>query len=384
MPWCLGGKKKESYLNITMIPSVDLNAQYKSIKSEIDKAIKGCIADGNFIKGKAVSDFEKAFANYLGADYCLGCGNGTDALEIIMTSLRIGSGDEVIVPALSWISTAEAVNNVGAEPVFIDINTNNYTIEVGKIEERISAKTKAIIPVHLYGCPADMNEIIRIAEKYGLFVVEDCAQAHGAEYFGKKVGTFGIASAFSFFPSKNLGAFGDGGAIVTNNQELYEIARKISNHGQLDEKHKHFMIGRNSRLDSIQASVLKVKLKYLDEWNQKRQQAASSYTSRLKENIEIILPLAEQHKKHVYHLFVIRCKHREKLIELLDEKSILWGIHYPKPLPFLDPYRYKKHKYEDFAEASRITTEIISIPIYPEITEEQLNIICDQLLKYYN
>lgn len=364
-----------------MIPFVDLYSQYRSIKSEIDNAIQKCISDGNFIKGKAVTDFETVFKEYLGAEYCLGCGNGTDALEIILTSLNIGRGDEVIVPAITWIATAEAVNNVGAEPVFVEIDSRNYTIDYNRIEEKITKSTKAIIPVHLYGCPADMNEILKIAVKHGLFVVEDCAQAHGAEYFGKKVGTFGIAAAFSFFPSKNLGAFGDGGAIVTNNKDLADLSRKISNHGQLHDKHRHFIIGRNSRLDSIQASILNVKLKYLNEWNSKRRQVASYYISRLKDRNEFTLPVIEQNKKHVFHLFVIRCKLRSKLIEHLDEKDISWGIHYPKPLPFLDAYSYKNHKTGDFKLASTITDEIISIPIYPEITTEQLNIICDQILK---
>lgn len=364
-----------------MIPFVDLHEQYSGIKSEIDNAIKECIKEGNFIKGKAVSDFETSFAGYLGAKYCLGCGNGTDALEIILASLNIGPGDEVIVPALTWIATAEAVNNVGAEPVFVEINSMTYTIDYKRIEEKITKKTKAIIPVHLYGCPADMNEISGIAREYGLFVIEDCAQAHGAEYFGKKAGSFGIASAFSFFPSKNLGAFGDGGAIVTNNKELSEVARKISNHGQLNERHKHFIIGRNSRLDSIQAAILSVKLKYLNEWNLKRLKAASFYISRLKDKTEYILPVAQQDKKHVYHLFVIRCKERKKVIDLLDEKNISWGIHYPKPLPFLDAYSYKNHKTIDFAIANDVTNEIFSIPVYPEIKTEHLDIICDQLLK---
>jgi dTDP-4-amino-4,6-dideoxygalactose transaminase len=365
-----------------MIPFADLNAQYRSIQSEIDDAIKGCISDGIFIKGRVVSDFENAFADYLGAEYCIGCGNGTDALEIILTSLDIGPGDEVLVPALTWISTAEAVNNVGAEPVFVDINPETYTIDYNKIEEKITGNTKAMIPVHLYGCPADMNEIMNIAARYGLFVIEDCAQAHGAEYFGKKIGTFGIASAFSFFPSKNLGAFGDAGAVVTNSRDIAENVRKISNHGQLIEKHNHFRIGRNSRLDSIQASVLNVKLKYLDDWNRKRQEAAAFYISRLKANRGFILPYSGQRKKHVYHLFVVTCSQREKVIQLLDEEKISWGIHYPRALPFIDPYKYKEHKPEDFPVAGRITSELISIPIYPEITEVQLAAVCAKLSEY--
>jgi dTDP-4-amino-4,6-dideoxygalactose transaminase len=366
-----------------MIPFVDLNAQYNSIKSEIDNSISDCISDGNFIKGKIVTSFEKDFAEYLGVQYCVGCGNGTDALEIILKSLSIGTGDEVIVPALSWISTSEAVNNCGAEPVFVDIIPETYTIDVSKIEEKISKKTKAIIPVHLYGCPADMEFIMKISERFGLHVIEDCAQAHGAEYFGKKVGTFGIASAFSFFPSKNLGAFGDAGAIVTNNQELYTIARKISNHGQLQTKHEHSLIGRNSRLDSIQASILKVKLPHLNSWNTKRNNIASLYGLRLIENKEIVLPVIPENRKHVFHLFVIRSKRRESLMKFLLEKKISCAIHYPKALPFLDAYKYKHHSLSDFPVSSEITNEILSIPIFPELSESQLNMICDQIMENY-
>jgi dTDP-4-amino-4,6-dideoxygalactose transaminase len=365
-----------------MIPFVDLNAQYNSIKQEIDTAIQDCVSGGNFIKGKIITDFENAFAGFLGIDHCLCCGNGTDALEIILAALGIGKDDEVIVPALTWISTSEAVNNVGAEPVFVDVNRDTYTIDCTRIEEKISSRTRAIIPVHLYGSPTDMNEIMALADKYGLHVIEDCAQAHGAEYCGRKVGTFGVASAFSFFPSKNLGAFGDGGAIVTNNNDLAVTVRKISNHGQLNKKHSHSVIGRNSRLDSIQASVLLVKLKYLNGWNQRRREAASYYLSSLQGIDSFVLPYVEQIKTHVYHLFVIRCDNRGRLIELLDEKNISWGIHYPNPLPFVEAYTYKNHKHEDFAVSHEITKKIISIPIYPEITEEQQNLICSQLLKY--
>lgn len=366
-----------------MIPFVDLSAQYKSIKKDIDEAIKSCIADSSYIKGKAVSDFEEAFADYLGAKYCLGCGNGTDALEIILTSLNIGPGDEVIVPALTWISTAEAVNNVGAQPIFVDVNSESYTLDVSLIEEKITKKTKAIIPVHLYGCPADMNEILRIANRFNIHIIEDCAQAHGAEYYDKKVGTFGIAAAFSFFPSKNLGAYGDGGAIVTNSEELYETVRKISNHGQLKIKHEHSLIGRNSRLDSLQASILSAKLVYLDEWNLNRHKIAEFYKARLSVNKEIILPETLLNTNHVYHLFVIRCKRRDQMIKLLEKKNISWGIHYPKPLPFLDAYKYKKHVPAEFPAACQITNEIISLPIYPELTDLQLNMICDQIIENY-
>lgn len=365
-----------------MIPLIDLNLQYQSIKDEIDKAIQECISNGIFINGKIVSDFENSFAKYIGTEYCLGCGNGTDALEIILKALGIGHGDEVIVPALTWIATAEAVNNTGGEPVFADINAGSYTINVQKISEKITRKTRAIIAVHLYGCPADMNQLLQITKENNIFLIEDCAQSHGAEYSGKRAGTFGIASAFSFFPSKNLGAFGDSGAIVTNDKALAEKMRKIANHGQLEIRHKHFLIGRNSRLDALQASILKVKLKYLDEWNEKRRQNALYYLSRLMGKTDLILPVEEQGKKHVYHQFVIRCKYRDKMLDLLREKHISWGIHYPKPVPLLDAYNYKKHKSSDFPVASRITDEIISVPVYPEMNDDQLEIVCDQLLKH--
>jgi len=366
-----------------IIPLVDLKAQYLGIKEEIDKAINDCIVEANFIKGKIVTEFENAFSQYIGTDYCVGCGNGTDALELILKSLNIGPGDEVIVPALTWIATAEAVNNVGAEPVFVDIDLNNYTIDVSKIEEKVTKKTKAIIPVHLYGCPADMNQISRIGKKFRLFIVEDCAQAHGAEYFGKKVGTFGIASAFSFFPSKNLGAFGDGGAIVTNNQELANTVRKISNHGQLQTRHAHSIIGRNSRLDSIQASILNAKLRYLDRWNYNRSKASKYYQSKLKGIETIILPSVMQNRTHVYHLFVVRSKRRKELIEALSKNGIASGIHYPTPLPFLEAYNYKQHKPGDFPIAVKVSKEILSLPIYPEITDLQIDTICDTIFEVY-
>lgn len=364
------------------IPFVDLQAQYQSIKNEIDNAIRECIADTNFIRGKAVADFEGGFAAYLGVDNCISCGNGTDALEIILTALGIGRGDEVIVPALTWISTAEAVTNVGAEPVFADIDRHTYTIKCSDIEEKITARTKAVIPVHLYGCPANMEAIMKIADKSGIFVIEDCAQAHGAEFRGKKTGTFGIASAFSFFPSKNLGAFGDGGAIATNDTDLGSLIRKISNHGQLQEKHKHFIVGRNSRLDSIQASILSVKLRYLDQWNKSRRDVAAFYISRLQDKPEFILPFLDDDYYHVFHLFVLRCRHRDKLITLLDEKKISWGLHYPNALPFIEPFSYLNHVPSDFNNAHAVIKDIISIPMYPELTDDQLNLICDQLARY--
>jgi dTDP-4-amino-4,6-dideoxygalactose transaminase len=359
-----------------MIPLIDLKAQYLSIKKEIDNAISDCIDESSFIKGKRVTDFENQFADYIGSKYCLGCANGTDALEIILHSLGVGPGDEVIVPALSWIATAECVSNTGAEPVFVDVDPQNYTIDVSRIEEKISSNTRAIIPVHLYGNPVEMKSLILIAEKHNLYIVEDCAQAHGAEYEGRKTGTFGIASAFSFFPSKNLGAFGDAGAIVTNDKNLIEKARMISNHGQLNVKHHHHIIGRNSRLDTIQASILSVKLRYLDEWNLKRIAIAERYMQGLKSIPQLSLPVNDPIKKHVYHLYVVRSSVRSSIIENLERNQIAYGIHYPVALPFLEAYKYKKHSHGDFPVAGRLTEEIISLPVYPEISLESIDGIC--------
>jgi dTDP-4-amino-4,6-dideoxygalactose transaminase len=358
-----------------MIPLVDLGAQYQTIRIEIDDAIRKCVTESNFIKGKDVAKFEEAFSSYIGSKHCLGCANGTDAIEIILKALGIGTGDEVIVPALSWISTAEAVSNVGAEPVFVDICEDTYTLDPSLIENKISERTKAIIPVHLYGCPADMDEILKIAREHSLFVVEDCAQSHGAVYRNEKTGNFGIASAFSFFPSKNLGAFGDSGAIVTNDTLLYEKVRRIANHGQLHTKHKHDITGRNSRLDTLQAAILNVKLSYLDSWNRKRHELALRYIQQLSSS-GLLLPSLPEDRTHVFHIFSVRTPERDKLCSIFDENSISWGIHYPSPLPFVEAYSYKHHTIDDFPVALKITNQICSIPIYPEMTDFHMDFIC--------
>lgn len=363
----------------TKLPFVDLKAQYKSIKNELDGAIFRCIEDADFIKGSVVERFEQCFASYIGADHCISCANGTDALEMILNALGIGDGDEVIVPALSWISTAECVSNTGAEPVFIDVNSHDCLIDPSLIEEKITPLTKAIIPVHLYGNPADMHTINEIAKRHNLFVVEDCAQSHGAEINCKKTGTFGIASAFSFFPSKNLGAFGDAGAVITSNPELAEKIRMLSNHGQLKVKHDHKIIGRNSRMDSLQAAVLQVKLRYLDIWNNLRINAAKQYIWYLSGNMKISLPVTQPGHKHVFHLFVIQSENREDLISKLDAENISYGIHYPHPMPFLEAYGYKNLTPSDFPAASAVTGKILSLPIYPEILPEQIKKVCDSL-----
>ncbi|MEL6823570.1 MAG: DegT/DnrJ/EryC1/StrS family aminotransferase, partial [Calditrichota bacterium] len=293
------------------VPFVDLKKQYHSIKAEIDAAIEDVLSHTAFIGGKAVSEFEEAFADFIGTDYCVACGNGTDSLEILLRAYGIGPGDEVIVPANSWISTSEVVSTAGAKPVFVDVNPLYYTIDPQKVEQAITANTRAIIPVHLYGLPAEMDAIMAIADKHNLIVIEDSAQAHGAEYRGSKIGTIGHAASFSFYPGKNLGAYGDAGGIVTNDANIARTCRMIGNHGQL-QKHDHRIEGRNSRMDGLQAAVLKVKLKHLPQWTEGRRQAASVYDNLLQES-GMQLPRAPEHSKHVYHLYVVQVDGRAEL-----------------------------------------------------------------------
>ncbi|MGA2296787.1 MAG: DegT/DnrJ/EryC1/StrS family aminotransferase [FCB group bacterium] len=358
-----------------MIPFVDLQAQYKNIKSEIDDAIADVISDTAFISGKYAAKFEEEFAAYLGIKSCVGCGNGTDAIEILLKSFNVGIGDEVIVPAHSWISTSEAVSNVGAKPVFVDIHPDYYTIDVSKIEGKITSKTRAIIPVHLFGLPAEMDEIMKIAQKHKLIVIEDAAQAHGAEYKGKKVGTIGDAAIFSFYPGKNLGAYGDAGCMVTNNEEIATKARMLANHGQL-VKHEHKFEGRNSRLDGIQAAILSVKLPYLDKWNEARRLHAELYCKLLSlKNVK--LPSAPAYSKHVYHVFAIQVENRTELIARFKAAGIETLIHYPTPLPFLEAYRHLGHKIDDFPVVSGYTDKLLSLPMFPELTEKQIESVCE-------
>jgi dTDP-4-amino-4,6-dideoxygalactose transaminase len=355
------------------VPFVDLRAQYLRIQSEIDQAISQVLESTQFIGGEKVKEFEQSFANFFGVKSCVGCANGTDAIEMALQALGIGKGDEVIVPALTWISTAEAVNNVGAEPVFVDILPGEYTINPELIEEKISKKTKAIIPVHLYGLPARMPRIMAIANAHGLTVIEDCAQAHGAKINGKMVGTFGEVATFSFYPGKNLGAYGDAGAVITQNGALAEHVRRISNHGQLT-KHDHVVFGRNSRLDTLQAAIILAKLPHLTEWTKSRQQVAAWYADDLKR-----APNVPEGFEHVYHLFVVEVDDRPTLIERLKKAEIGFGVHYPVALPFLQAYAYKKHTPSDFPMAHHVTQRIISLPMYAELTREQVKKVCDAM-----
>jgi dTDP-4-amino-4,6-dideoxygalactose transaminase len=355
---------------------VDLKAQYSSIKKDLDDAILNVINDSAFIGGKYLKSFEQHFADYIGVKHCIGVGNGTDALFVALKILGIGQSDEVITVANSFIATSEAITMSSAHVVFADCDKKTFNIDPVKIEQCITDGTKAIIPVHLYGQPAEMDAIMVIAKKHNLFVIEDAAQAHGAEYRGRKIGTFGNLACFSFFPGKNLGAYGDGGAIVTNDDGLARKAQMFANHGRI-EKYNHEFEGINSRLDSLQAAILDVKLKYLDRWNQRRREIAGMYTEGLKD--AVICPNQLTDIKHVYHLYVIRVKNRDKIKNALQEKGIATGIHYPIPLPFLKAYSYLGHKPEDFPVAYSLKDEILSLPIHGDMTDDQVVYVIEQL-----
>ena len=356
------------------IPFVDLKAQYKSIQKEIDAAVSAVITETAFVRGKYVSTFEQEYRNAHGVDHCISCANGTDALYIALKALDIGPGDEVITTALSWISTSETISQTGARVVFADIEPDFFTIDPARIEEKISNKTKAIIPVHLYGQAADMGRIMAIADQYKLAVIEDCAQAHFAKYDKKNVGTFGIAGTFSFYPGKNLGAYGDAGAIISNDEDFATRARMFANHGSLT-KHQHEMEGINSRLDGLQAAVLSVKLRYIHAWNSQRRLVAERYDSGLRGLTNCSAPLVRDSNEHVYHLYVVRTDQRDEMQELLKQNGVATGIHYPSSLPFLKAYEYLGHRPEDFPTAFEYQSTILSLPMFPELTEEMIDYV---------
>lgn len=359
------------------IEFVDLKAQYESIKEEIDNAISRVINESAYIKGRYLEEFEKAYASFCEMPFCVGCANGTDSLEIGLRALGIGQGDEVIVPSHTWISTAEAVTAVGARVVFVDVIQDKYTIDPTLIEKKVTKKTKAIIPVHLYGLPAEMDEIMAIAARHSLRVIEDCAQAHGATYRGKKIGTFGDIASYSFFPSKNLGAYGDAGGMVMKDPELAKVCKMIGDHGRLG-KHDHGLEGRNSRLDGLQASILLAKLPHLSGWIQKRQSRAALYDKLLSE-AGIKSPVTASYSTHAYHLYVIQVENRESVQKYLQENGIHTGVHYPTALPFLTAYKYLNGSASDFPVAHKSMSKILSLPMYPELTDDQISYIVSHL-----
>ncbi len=356
----------------TSIPLVDLKAQYESIKEEIDAAIGAVLRDTAFIGGRFVSEFEDAFARYSGTRFCVGVANGTDALFVALKTIGVGPGDEVITAANSFIATSEAITMTGARVVFVDIDPRTCNVDVARIEEKITPRTKAILPVHLYGQPADMDPLLAVARTHGLRVIGDAAQAHGALYKGQPIAKLADITCFSFYPGKNLGAYGDAGALVTDDDEWAARARMFANHGRT-RKYDHEFEGINSRLDGLQAAVLGVKLRHLDAWTLQRQRHARWYSESLK-GAGVVTPAEPDGVSPVYHLYVVRVPGgcRSALQQHLEASGIRTGIHYPIALPFLNAYRHLNHSSADFPEASRASGEILSLPMFPELTEEQL------------
>lgn len=363
------------------IPFLDLKTQYMSMKEEMDTAMQDIIAHTAFIGGAALASFEQEFAEYIGTKHCVGVGNGTDALMLAFMVLGIGAGDEVITAANSFVATSEAITATGAKVVFVDCEPDYYTIDPAKIEAKITDKTKMIVPVHLYGHAAFMDEIMALAHTHNLLVVEDCAQAHGATYKGKTVGTFGAAACYSFYPGKNLGAYGDGGAVVTDDAAVAQKVRMLSNHGRT-EKYSHAFEAYNSRLDGLQAAVLRVKLKHLPDWTAGRRRVAAAYREKLAGISGIVLPAEHSDVECVYHLFVIRTTQRTALQVFLKEQGIASGIHYPIGLPYLKAYEYMGHTPEDFPVTYGYQSQLLSLPLYAELTDDMITYIADAVREF--
>ena len=361
-----------------MIPFVDLKAQYDLIKDEIDEAIQNVLNNTSFIMGEELKKFEEEFAQFCDVEYAIGVANGSDALILALKACGICEGDEVITVPHTFIATTEAISNVRGKVVFVDINPKNYTIDVTKIEEKITGRTKAIIPVHLYGQPADMEPIMELAKKYNLKIIEDAAQAHGAEYKREKVGSIGDVGCFSFYPGKNLGAYGDAGMVVTNNKEIAGGIKLLRNHGRITKKYEHYIEGYSSRLDNLQAAILRVKLRHLNKWNESRRKNAKKYNELLKNIDGIVTPYEADYAKHVFHLYVIKAeKGRDILREELKVNSIATGIHYPIPLHLQPAYNYLGYKEGDFTITEKASQEILSLPMFAELTDEQIEQIVE-------
>jgi dTDP-4-amino-4,6-dideoxygalactose transaminase len=363
------------------VPFVDLKAQYQSLKSEIDPAIQSVIDNAAFIGGKYVEAFEQTYAKKLGVKHCVSCANGTDAIYIALKALGIGPGDEVITVANSWISTSETITQTGAKPVFVDID-EYFHIDPAKIEKKITKKTKTVIPVHLYGQPAAIDAIKRICDAHGLPLIEDCAQSHFATFGGRYTGMFGLAGTFSFYPGKNLGAYGDAGALITNDDDFARKARLFANHGSL-QKHIHEIEGINSRLDAIQAGVLSVKLHHINEWNKARHDHGLKYNALLSGVPAVKSPKLRENAFHIFHVYSLRAPRRDELANYLKSKGISTGIHYPIALPFMPAYGYLNHKPSDFPVAHKCMGEILSLPMYPELSDRQIEYVAQCIKEFY-
>ncbi len=362
------------------VPFVDLKAQYHSIEEEINQAIAKVLQNTDFILGEEVGIFEEEFARYCGAQFAVGVDSGISALELALRAYDIGPGDEVITTANTFIATTSAISFTGAKPVLVDIDPQTYNMDIQAIEPAIAEYTKAIIPVHIYGQPVDMDPIMEIAERNRLVVVEDACQAHGAAYKGRKVGSIGHVGCFSFYPAKNLGAYGDGGILVTNDPEIAEKVRMFRNYGQ-KEKYHHLFLAYNRRLDTLQAAVLRVKLRHLDKWNERRRNNANLYDHFL-HNMDIATPFEAPYAWHVYHLYVIRSVERDKLQSWLRFNGISTGIHYPIPIHLQQAYKDLGYQQGDFPVTEKYAGEILSLPMFPELTEKQIEFVCNKIKEF--
>ncbi|MBK7318258.1 DegT/DnrJ/EryC1/StrS family aminotransferase [Candidatus Villigracilis affinis] len=360
------------------IPVIDLKKQYQSIRPELDAVFARVLEKGSFILGSEVSAFEKEFAEYCGVAHAIGVASGTEALQLALMACEVGKNDEVAVPAHTAVATVSAVEAGGARPLLVDIDSANYTLDPSLLHRILTARTRAIIPVHLYGCPVEMEPIFQFARDNHLFVIEDCSQAHGASYRNRKVGAWGDIAAFSFYPTKNLGAFGDGGAVVTNNPVLAEKVRLLRQYGW-SEHYISSIRGINSRLDELQAGILRVKLHHLDVWNARRRQLADLYRELLS-GTDLVLPA--QNAGHVYHQFVIRHPRRDALREYLKERGIHTLVHYPVPIHLQPAYTDLGYPAGSLPMTERVSREVLSLPIYPELTEEMVGLVCQAILDF--
>jgi dTDP-4-amino-4,6-dideoxygalactose transaminase len=356
------------------VPLLDLKAQNRSIWAELRPALDRVISEAQFILGPAVEHFESCFAQYLGVRHCVGLNNGTSALHLALRACGVQPGDEVITTPHSWVSTAWAISYVGAKPVFVDIDPDTYTLDPELVEQAITPRTKAILPVHLYGQAADLEPLLRLAEAHGLIVIEDAAQAHGAKYGGRRVGTLGKAGCFSFYPGKNLGAFGEGGAVATDDAEVAARIRWLRDHAQTG-RHHHVELGYNMRMEGLQGAVLEVKLRHLDHWNAARARHAQRYLELLSEVQGLVLPGVRQPEGHVWHLFVVRLldRDRESFRRALADNGVATGIHYPTPIPFQPAYAHLGYQPGHFPVAEVVMRSCVSLPMFAELTEEQID-----------
>jgi dTDP-4-amino-4,6-dideoxygalactose transaminase len=363
--------------NISSIPLVDLATQSRMIKDEVLRRMGDVIDAGRYILGEEVEQFEREFASYCQVPHCIGVANGTDAIHLALRALGIGPGDEVITAGNSFAATAFAIAYAGAQAVFVDVDPDDFNLDPTLVESAITERTKAIIPVHLYGQPARMPEILEIARRYGLYVVEDSAQSHGAEIDGQRCGSFGDMAAFSFYPGKNLGAFGDGGGITTGKPEWDEKVRLLRNYGQR-QKNRHDLLGYNCRLDTLQACVLLTKLQYIERWTEQRRQVAAWYAEELSDS-GLALPIERPGARHVYHLYVVRHPDRDRLMQYLASRNIHCGIHYPNPLPTAQPFRQSPTFPLDLPVVRQYAKEILSLPMYPEMTRDHVAMVGDTI-----